>query len=211
MGYLHYEIEFEQRAKNKRGICGDVFYWERTPKETIMLLSDGLGHGIKANIAANLCVSRLKELLHNGFSVRNAFATVAKTMDEAVAKELPYAVCTVVRILPDGMTTVLSFEMPSPILVSKKISTILNQRMIKIGNNNIGEATCVLSPNDAIMIMSDGITQAGLGRGLKLGWESTGVNKFTNDYVWQKRNIFELPRYLSLEAYRLCENNEDDE
>ena len=211
MGYLHYEIELEQRAKNKRGICGDVFYWERTPKETIMLLSDGLGHGIKANIAANLCVSRLKELLHNGFSVRNAFATVAKTMDEAVAKDLPYAVFTVVRILPDGMTTVLSFEMPSPILVSKKISTILNQRMIKIGNNNIGEATCVLSPNDAIMIMSDGITQAGLGRGLKLGWESTGVNKFTNDYVWQKRNIFELPRYLSLEAYRLCENNEDDD
>ena len=50
MGYLHYEIELEQRAKNKRGICGDVFYWERTPKETIMLLSDGLGHGIKANI-----------------------------------------------------------------------------------------------------------------------------------------------------------------
>ncbi|MDD3125062.1 MAG: SpoIIE family protein phosphatase [Candidatus Kapabacteria bacterium] len=211
MGYLHYEMELEQRSKSKLGICGDVFYWERNPRETLMLLSDGLGHGIKANIAANLCIARLKELLHNGFSIRNAFAAVANTMDKAIEKGQPYAVFTIVRILPDGMTTVLSYEMPCPIFISRKISTILNQRQIKINRSTIAESTCVLSPNDAIVIMSDGITQAGIGHSLKNGWESEGLNKYINEYIWAKKNVFDLPRAISSEAHRLCENDEDDD
>ncbi len=211
MGYLHFEIDFEQTAKNKRGICGDVIFWERTEKSTTIILADGIGHGIKANIAANMTIARLMELLHNGFSIRHAVTSLVKTMEDAIAKDLPYSVFSLVRILPDGITNILTYEMPPPLLVSRRISSILNQRQIVVGKSFFNETNCVLNAGDTILIVSDGITQAGLGRGLKNGLEISGVNHFINDHINQRGNISELPRKLRTEAYRLCEGNDDDD
>lgn len=211
MGYLHYEIGFEQTAKNKMGICGDVMHWERTEKSTTIFLADGLGHGIKANIAANMCVARLRELIHNGFSVRQACISLVKTMNEAIEKDLPYSVFTVLRILPDGITNILSYDMPQPILISRKMSSLLSQRLMPVGKSMLCEASCVLSPKDSVMIFSDGISQAGLGRGLKNGWESAGVVKYINDYLSMNKPIEELPKLIRTEAYNLCQGNDDDD
>lgn len=47
-------IEVKHESKNHQGerICGDVFLTRRIKEEkrTIVVLSDGLGHGVKANI-----------------------------------------------------------------------------------------------------------------------------------------------------------------
>lgn len=211
MSYLHFDIEYEQKARDRRGVCGDVFYWERSQFETLMILADGMGHGIKANIAGNFCMSRLKELLHDGFSLRDAFAAVAATMDEAVAKGAPYSVFTIARILANGRTSILTYEMPNPIIISGQISTVLSQHEITVGKSTIYESTCTLAPKDAILITSDGITQAGTGRTSKFGWGSDGLNKFITEYIRRKRSIFNLPAEINREAFELCGRQDDDD
>ncbi|MFA8344283.1 MAG: serine/threonine protein phosphatase, partial [Rhodothermaceae bacterium] len=83
MGYLHVEVEGRQLSKKAGKVCGDVFIHYRDKSSTIVILSDGLGSGIKANIAATMCVTRLKELIKSGYSVRHAFTNLVETMENA--------------------------------------------------------------------------------------------------------------------------------
>jgi len=162
---------------------GDVVAYERAASSTTLLVSDGIGHGIKAHIAAQMCVSRILELLRQGYSLRKAFNRLVTTMNEARGTDLPYAVFTVARILNDGVTTVLSYEMPPPVFVTSRYAQVLPQRTVTMEEELIGEANCHLAPGDGILIVSDGITQAGLGMGLHSGWTIEGTSQFVNDCV----------------------------
>lgn len=183
MGYLHVEVIGKQLSKTAGKVCGDVYTHYRDKTSTIVILSDGLGSGIKANIAATMCVTRIKELIKSGYSVRHAFTNLVETMEHARKNDLPYAVFSVARILNDGVATVLTYEMPDPIFISKKYSSILKQRTHTVNNSIIGEAGCYLNPNEGILLMSDGITQSGIGRYYKEGWGSKGVVTFINDFL----------------------------
>jgi len=200
MGYLHVEIEGKQLSKKAGKVCGDVFTHYRDKMSTIVILSDGLGSGIKANIAATMCVTRLKELIKSGYSVRHAFTNLVQTMEDARNKDLPYAVFTVARILNDGVSTVLTYEMPRPVFVSKKYSSILKQRTHTVNNSIIGEAGCYLNPNEGILLMSDGITQSGIGTVYPSGWKSKGVVTYINDFLINGNSKKILPQQILGEA-----------
>ncbi|HOY65566.1 MAG TPA: SpoIIE family protein phosphatase [Candidatus Ozemobacteraceae bacterium] len=181
MGYLHVEVDAASSAKKNAAACGDVWTVERTPEATTILLSDGLGSGVKASVAAQMAVSRMIELLHRGFSVRQAFSRVVHTMHEARGTDLPYAVLSVIRLLNTGEATVLVYEMPTPLYVSRNTVLPVQMRTITLETELVGEASLFLEPGEGILLMSDGITQAGLGKRLKLGWTTEGVRRFLDD------------------------------
>jgi len=181
MEYLHVEVEAASSAKKNAPACGDVWTVERTAEATTLLLSDGLGSGVKASVAAQMVVSRMTELLHRGFSVRQAFSRVVHTMHEARGTDLPYAVLSAIRLLNTGEATILVYEMPTPIYVSRNTALPVRMRTIMLETELIGEASLFLEPGEGILLMSDGITQAGLGKGLKLGWTTEGVRRFLDD------------------------------
>lgn len=198
-GYLHVEIESLQRSKNPGDVCGDVILWERTPSTTDLVICDGMGHGVKANIAAEMCATRLMELIRQGISLREAFASVVNTMEQAKTTDLPYAVFTVIRILSDGVTTVLSYEMPGPIFLTRRYAQVLQQRTISLGRALICEANCHLTQNEGIVVMSDGITMAGLDSGLSgmvMGWGVQGVSQFSTDQMTNGVLFHDLPDHI---------------
>jgi len=57
----------------------------------------------------------------------------------------------------------------------------LQMRTITLETELIGEASLFLEPGEGIMLMSDGITQAGMGKGLRLGWTTEGVRRYLDD------------------------------
>jgi hypothetical protein len=130
-----------------------------------------------------MCVSRLFELLERHFSLRDAFAAVARTMTSAMGSELPFVAFNVARIHADGRTTVLSYESPPPIFVGKRQAQVLNQRTLSLDRAVVGEAQCHLEPGEGLLICSDGITQAGLGAGLGMGWGPAGVCEYVNELL----------------------------
>ena len=93
------ETLVRQLPKSGQEVCGDVFEYERTAEATTVVLCDGLGSGIKANIAAIMCASRLKELFRLGFSIRHASEKVVETMHKARSSDIPFSAFTVVKIL----------------------------------------------------------------------------------------------------------------
>ncbi len=179
--YLHVEITASQSPKKAGTPCGDVWQAERTPEATTLVLADGIGSGVKANLYATMATSRLLELLRCGFSLRQAFASIVRTMHEVRGTDLPYAVLSVARILNHGEATVLTYEIPAPLLLGPHGATVVPQRTFTLEHEVIGEANLFLEPGDGLMLISDGITQAGLGCGLRHGWTLDGVRRFVTE------------------------------
>ncbi|MBL1211737.1 MAG: SpoIIE family protein phosphatase [Ignavibacteriae bacterium] len=199
-GYLHVQIAEAQLSKNHGKPCGDFQEVLRSKTSTIQILCDGLGSGVTANLAAVMCASRIKQLLKSGFTVRETFEKMFKTMEHAKKNNLPYSVFSIVRILNDGVTSIFSYEMPPPIFVSRNYSTILNQKKRDINGAVLYESNCILKNGEGILVVSDGITYSGIGTILSDGWGIEGLNKFiTNTLSEGIRNPL-LPKLILDEA-----------
>lgn len=200
MEYLHVEVDAASSAKKRAAACGDVWSVVRTPEATTILLSDGLGSGVKASVAARMAVSRMIELLRRGFSMRQAFSRVVHTMHEARGTDLPYAVLSAIRLLNTGEATVLSYEMPTPLYLTRNAAGPLQMRTIALETELIGETGLFLEPGEGIMLMSDGITQAGIGKTVKLGWSTEGVRRYLDECRAEGRSMDEMARLVHDQA-----------
>lgn len=202
MGYVHVEIGSCQSSKRSGDLCGDVVAWERTTRGTSVVLSDGIGSGIKANLAATMTVSRIHELLRREWSLREAVASVAGTMDTAKQSDLPYACFAAVRIKTDGEATILTYEMPQAIFVSnKRFATVLPRRPLVLDGAIVNETSCYIESGEALLLVSDGITQAGLGRGLRTGWGIEGVCRYVNSRLTAGLPVAQLAASVHHEAH----------
>jgi len=180
MSYVHSDIRIFQQSKVQGNPCGDVVQFYRDIHSTIVVLADGLGSGLKANIAATFVCTRLIELVKNGFTLREAFSAVVETMNQAWGTDQPFAVFTVARILVTGRTTVLSYEMPPPVLFDNAVANVMIDRTFTEGKAVITESNFRCNRGESIVLVSDGITQAGLGQGLRNGWGTEGLLRYIN-------------------------------
>ena len=209
--YIHLEVETHQTPKRPAAPCGDVVSCERTPSSTTLLLCDGIGSGIKANIAATMCSARLLELLRRGYSLRNAFASLVKTMNEAKGTGMPYAAFTVARVLNDGVASALTYEMPAPLFVTRRYADVLRSRTVTLENSLIGEANFHLSPGEGLLLVCDGITQAGLGAGYAQGWGIEGAARFVADSLRDGTPLHNIPRQVVRQAHEISRGTAGDD
>ncbi|MEN6428161.1 MAG: SpoIIE family protein phosphatase [Phycisphaerales bacterium] len=204
--YLHIDITSCQAPKHAEGPCGDVVAQRRTDVGTDIILCDGIGSGIKAHIAATLHVSRMQKLLAEGFSLRHTFASVIATVDKWRDPAKPYAAITLARILNDGEVTILTYDAPAPVLVSRGHADVLPQRPFVIDNAVAQQSSCFLAPGEGVLFFSDGITQAGIGNGSAEGWTSEGVAGHASRLLASGHSLAGIPESIRQEALRLDGN-----
>jgi len=178
--YKHARMEAAQACKHGRKVCGDLIVEERTAEASTFLIMDGIGSGSPANIAATMHAARILKLIEGGFSLREACSSLVRTMHKARTDEALFAAFTAVRILGDGHTTVISYEMPAPLIIEHGAASLLPQRFFTLENEVVGESAMKLTPETGLFCVSDGITQSGLGTELRLGWTIDGVRDFIN-------------------------------
>lgn len=209
MGYIHVEIEACQSPKKQGAVCGDAFAWFRRPESTVILLADGIGSGIKANVYANMAISRLQSLLEQGISLRKAFSSLVETMHAARGTDLPYAVFTLAQILKNGETTILAYEMPEGIFIGKHSLIPCKRRDFLLGHDVISETILFLEPGEGIILFSDGISQAGIGLTTRNGWSSKEICSFLNNHL--RGNEIELAKTLHDQARHLWQGYRGDD
>jgi hypothetical protein len=183
-----------QSPKRIGMICGDFVSVERTGEATTAILADGIGTGVKARVAAVMYASRLMELIRLEFTLREACAKVMDTMHEARTSDVPFAAFSVCRILNSGHATILSYEIPPPILVDRRLAAYLpTPRSYPLGLEMIAETNCTLDYGDGIILVSDGVSQAGLGHTYRLGWGIPLVSDFVNGCLLQGTALQDVP------------------
>ncbi len=215
MDYLHVDTLIAQVAKRPLQPCGDVVCSDRGPSGTLLILCDGQGSGVRANLYAEMIVSRLRQRLLGNCSLRQAFAETVRTLEKNRGITVPWGACAVARVLPKGDTTILTYESPPPLFISGRQVQVLQARPSVHGCALpvIGEANCFLKPSEGLLLVSDGITQAGLGRcipGMPEGWGIEGVRDYLNQQIRAKQDWQTFPDVVQKKALSLWTRTGDD-
>jgi hypothetical protein len=176
--YIHTDVFVAQSAKKPGDPCGDAWGVHRDAVATTVMMADGLGSGIRAHIAATMCVARLTEHIRSGSTIREAFDAVSSTMDKAWGSGEPFAVFTIARMLSNGQATVLCYETPSPLLVGRAFTQLPEYRVYMRNKAVVHEAVCKVEQDEGILLFSDGVTQAGIGKYFAEGWEVSGIRRY---------------------------------
>ncbi len=174
-----------QARKNRHFVCGDFYLCTRMLTGTVAVLCDGIGSGVYANVSAISCGNRLMALLESGLSLRAAAGQVAESMNRARTEDAPFAAFVALRILPGGHFTAYAYENPGPILIRNGTATPLKQQFIALKYEIIAESAGILGEGDSVLLMTDGVTHAGLGGGFATGWGIDGVAGEINAYFRQ--------------------------
>jgi len=193
--YLHFDISEFIKPHSSESICGDVIASKKTPEYILIVLTDGISHGLKANIYANFINSRLFSLIESGFTFHESVGKIAQSNHENTGKDLPYGAFTAVKILNNGKGIALSYENPIPILITKNSASVLKSHTLSINNVLLMESSFYLSPNEYILLCTDGVSQAGTGFDYTFGWGEKNLS----DYIRKHIGNSEKPDYICKE------------
>jgi len=168
-GKFYIEVACEQNNYGGERICGDVFVSRKVSEEnrTIAVLSDGMGHGVKANVLATLTATMAANLTREHRSAERIAEMIMNTLPVCSQRRMSYATFTIVDIEHDGLTTILEFDNPQSIILrnNKPYNPGWNCLMLKSETNYGKEIlSCRFRPEkeDRIIFCSDGVAQSGL-------------------------------------------------
>lgn len=187
--------------KHSESICGDFCYVLRDGDRMTAVLSDGLGSGVKANILATLTSKILSTLIARDLPLDECIYTVASTLPMCSERKIAYATFTVLQI-EDNTAYLVQYDNPSAILLRGGESVQYKKDVHFYAEKQIYESRFELQDGDMILLMSDGIVNAGMGKNASSGWKREEVETFLEGW-WSPK--LSPKRAASI----LCEAAED--
>ena len=168
---------------NKYGedLCGDYISTIEKDDMTTIVLSDGLGSGVKANILSTLTGKILSTLSSHGVSMEESVDTIAQALPVCSVRHLAYATFTLLQVTPTAMAYLAQYDNPNAILLRNGKSVPYPIRRRIIGEKEICESHFQLRVGDMLILMSDGVINAGMGK-LTDGWPLEDVISFVEEF-----------------------------
>ena len=183
MKSLFIETISDQKPKKEGRLSGDFIRVERSAEASTILLCDGLGSGPKAHFYARFYASRVVENLNHGESFLESCKSILEDLHAIRTENVPFSAFSAVRILPDGQGLLYSYEMPPPLLIEGSMAYSMDSRFLSISGEVVGEYLFQLTPDNALLLVSDGITQAGMGVSSGKGLGSDGLRQACDRFL----------------------------
>ena len=158
------EIAWDSLCKHGEELCGDWVKVVATDEDLVVVFSDGLGSGVKANILATLTAEIASDMLEKGASIDEVVETLVETLPECQVRHLAYATFAVMRIHKAREAYLAEYDSPPLILVrqGKVIEPPMRERCI--AGRTIREGHFTLELDDYLVMVSDGYIHAGRRR-----------------------------------------------
>ena len=176
-----YTVDVAARSFNKRGedICGDSHKVFRAPDSTVIVLSDGLGSGVKASVLSTLTVEIVGGLVSGNISNHEIVETLISTLPVCKWRGIAYSTFSILRIYDTGQATLVEYDSPVSLRLRGGTKVIpIPGSEIEILGKKIRESHFRLRPGDMTLQMSDGVIHAGVGGALRMGWQEEGVQSY---------------------------------
>ncbi|MBQ2013809.1 MAG: SpoIIE family protein phosphatase [Peptococcaceae bacterium] len=183
---LKLDISHKSLNKNQEELCGDYVEIWKTENSTILVLADGMGSGVKANILSTLTTKILGTMLYNGFSLDESVETIAKTLPICQIRQMAYSTFTILQIYDSGETYIVDFDSPGCLFMrdGKLLELPFYER--ELTGKVVKECRIYAQANDMFILMSDGVTHAGVGRLCDFGWGIEAVGEFIEEHFSEK-------------------------
>ena len=170
------DIGYNSLFKFGEQLCGDtVGIASEDNGNEIIVLADGLGSGVKANILSTLTAKIISTMMSNGLSVEECVSTIAATLPVCETRGVAYSTFTILQIVNYKDAYVYQYDNPKTILLRNGKNYELEVENLQMGDKNVTKAHIELEPNDTFILMSDGVEHAGIGATLNFGWEREEV------------------------------------
>lgn len=156
-------------------LCGDRVMTINDENYSTIVLSDGLGSGVKANILSTITAKILVTMMSAGMSVEECVNTVAETLPVCKVRRVAYSTFTILRVHKNGDAYLVQFDNPMCILLrgGKSFDYETTERVIC--GKRIYESRFEAKIGDIFILMSDGAIHAGVGQMLNFGWERENI------------------------------------
>jgi len=179
LGDSFLDIHFECLRKHGEELCGDTVRVLRTEGRTIVVLSDGLGSGVKANILATLTSQILVKMLQAEVPLEDVIETVIGTLPICKVRKIAYATFTVVQIdQRKSAFRIINFDNPASFFFRRGALLRLPIRTELVLERRLQFSEGELERGDFLGIISDGVLHAGLGIEHSFGWGREEIARF---------------------------------
>ena len=170
------DIGYNSLIKYQEQLCGDtVETAAESEGNEIIVLADGLGSGVKANILSTLTAKIISTMMSNGLSVEECVATIASTLPVCEVRNVAYSTFTILQIVNYKEAYVYQYDNPKLIFLRDGKNYELETEDMMICDKHITKAHIDLKVNDTFVLMSDGVEHAGIGATMNFGWERPEV------------------------------------
>ena len=160
-------------------LCGDhVDVVEEDDKSAVIVLADGLGSGVKANILSTLTSKIISTMIAAGLSIEDCVETMAATLPVCSVRGVAYSTFTIIRITGNNRADIIQYDNPHVILLRGGVNYEYPKVEMNIGGKKIYKSSVLLLEDDIFVAMSDGCPHAGIGEAYNFGWKRDDIIEF---------------------------------
>ncbi len=160
-------------------LCGDhVDVVEPSDDSTVIVLSDGLGSGVKASILSTLTSKIISTMLAEGLSLEECVETIAATLPVCSVRGVAYSTFTIIHLKNNQVAELIQYDNPHAIVIRDEQVWDYPKTEMNIGGKKIYKSVIKLQENDIFVAMSDGCPHAGIGTAYNFGWKRDDIASF---------------------------------
>ena len=160
-------------------LCGDhIDIIEPGDDSTVIVLSDGLGSGVKASILSTLTSKIISTMLAEGLSLEECVETIAATLPVCSVRGVAYSTFTIIHLKNNQSAELIQYDNPHAIVIRNEAVWDYPKTEMNIGGKKIYKSVIKLQENDIFVAMSDGCPPAGIGTGYNFGWKREDIASF---------------------------------
>ncbi len=196
MERLHVEVANLSIAKHGEELCGDRVEISRNGDGVTVVLSDGLGSGVKANILATLTTTIASSMLRGGAAIEDVVDTIGHTLPICKVRQVAYSTFTILQVDSDGNAYLVEFDNPDVFYVSDGRVGCVDCVQRRVADKVVKEARFRVRAGDHLFLVSDGIVHAGIGGVLNLGWGWPSVADYIRRITQQEKRASVLAKWM---------------
>lgn len=178
------DVGYQSIFHDGEQLCGDNVEYipdvalKNGHHQKIVVLADGLGHGVRACILSTLTSKILSTMLAAEMSVIEAVETVANTLPVNQIVNAAFSTFTIMVITDNQSASIVQYENPNVILLrdGKNVEYPISE--LRVGEKTILQSELKLKENDIFIMMSDGVLYASPDGVWNESWDRNGVIKY---------------------------------
>ena len=177
---MDYFIDCGYATMNKYGeeLCGDRVQIVDTGDYKTLVLADGMGSGVKANILSTMTAKILSTMVANIMPIIDCVETVTETLPINRDVGLNYCTYTIIHVHKSGHGIMFEYDNPQAILYHEGKCIALEREERQVVSETVYKSEFQLGPGDYIMTMSDGVMLAGPDDTMNYDWQRPQVMQF---------------------------------
>lgn len=200
---LSADIACRQLPRDGEELCGDAVEVVRDRSGVTVVMSDGLGSGVKASILATLTVKLAAGLLRRRISLDTVLESIAGTLPVCRTRGIAYSTLSILRLEENGQAHLIEIGNPGLLLFRQGKPVEIARRIACVLGQEVEEADFTVQAGDTLLMVSDGVMHAGVEDLFDLGLGPKGLIRYLPDPCRPELTADELAR-ITIELAEAC-------